>query len=463
MSAHVLYYADIEGAYDEPTTLAKLAGRIESLRTTDTVVGGAGDNTGPGVLPLLEEGRQSLEFFGRVDPDVDVFGNHDFDYGRDVIREVVRDAPQTWLATNVYDGDGNVFAGEEGAVPYAVLERGGTRIGAFGVSHPDTLEMAPNASALTFTDPCEAASRAVEALRERGVDHVVGFSHLGVDDALAETVPADVILGGHRNERRNEVIDGTRVVRTRGGRVELVEVELGDEVSATFHDIEDATPDEAVESRFRSLKDEHGLSEVVGRAPRPLGRRPLAGECELGNLIADALRWKADADAALVNSGSIRSGPPHRGPITTEDILGWIPFTQPVVVVELTGAELREVVREGAGKHLQHPDGERWHLQVSGVEVVWEMESARIESLRVDGDPVRDDETYRIATLLYVLVSDSEFRSITDDRRTVEIETHYEVIEEYIREHGAECEVEGRIVRRGAPETSATDGADEES
>lgn len=443
---HLLYYSDIEGAYDEPAVIAKLAGRIAEHRCSKTIVGGAGDNTGPGVLSLLEEGRQSLAFFDRIAPDVDVFGNHDFDHGKRAAKEIVDDSPQTWLATNVYKNDGDRFAVEEGAVPSTVFERGSRRVGVFGVSHPNTNEMAPNATGLEFTDPCEAARPVVEAFEERGVDHIVGFSHCGVDDPLARRLPVDVILGGHRNERRNEDIAGTRVVRTRGGQTELVEVELGEDVSVAFHDVESAFPDEHVASRFRSLKADHNLTEVVGHASKPLDRDATSGECALGNLIADAFRWKAGTDVSLVSAGSIRPGAPHVGPITTEDILGWIPFLQSVVVTELTGEELRAVLHEGFSPGADvHSDGERIRLQVSGLNLVYDRVSDRIASLTLGGEPVSPNEMYSVATLLYVLVSESEFETMTGRDRVAEFGPHHEAIREYIESNGPGAEWEGRI------------------
>ena len=109
----LLHYADIENAYDDPERIGRLAGLIDQLRDDGTVVCGAGDNTAPGVLSLVTRGRQALDFYDAVGPDAEVFGNHDFDYGIEATRELVRDSPQPWLGANVFE-DGERFATDGG-------------------------------------------------------------------------------------------------------------------------------------------------------------------------------------------------------------------------------------------------------------------------------------------------------------------------------------------------------------
>ena len=94
MSLRLLHYADLENAYDDPGRIGRLAGLIDNLRDEKTIVCGSGDNTGPGVLSLLTQRRQSLDFFHAVEPDVETFGNHEFDHGTDALLEVVSDSPQ---------------------------------------------------------------------------------------------------------------------------------------------------------------------------------------------------------------------------------------------------------------------------------------------------------------------------------------------------------------------------------
>jgi 2',3'-cyclic-nucleotide 2'-phosphodiesterase (5'-nucleotidase family) len=77
MGPRLLHYSDLEGVFDSPERVARLAGLIAELRDEETLVVGTGDNTAPGVLSLATEGRAALPFFEAVEPDADTFGNHD--------------------------------------------------------------------------------------------------------------------------------------------------------------------------------------------------------------------------------------------------------------------------------------------------------------------------------------------------------------------------------------------------
>jgi 2',3'-cyclic-nucleotide 2'-phosphodiesterase (5'-nucleotidase family) len=221
----VLHYADLESAYDDPERIGRLAGLVRSRRDGETIVVGSGDNTGPGVLALKTNGRQSLDFFRAVDPDAETFGNHEFDYEPETTRGLVRESPQTWVCANAFDGD-EPFAVEEGVVPWTVVGTTSSQVGVFGVASPDTGDISPPAASLSFTDPIDAARDAVAALRERDVDRVLGLSHCGDDDDLAAAIEADAICGGHYHEPREDVVAGTLVVRPGTSGEHLVEVDL---------------------------------------------------------------------------------------------------------------------------------------------------------------------------------------------------------------------------------------------
>jgi 2',3'-cyclic-nucleotide 2'-phosphodiesterase (5'-nucleotidase family) len=104
VALRLLHYADLERAHDDPERLGRLAGLLVELRDEETVVTGGGDDTGPGVLSVVTEGRGSLAFFRAVDPDVETFGNHDFDHGHDPLLDVVAAFPGTWLCANAHVG-----------------------------------------------------------------------------------------------------------------------------------------------------------------------------------------------------------------------------------------------------------------------------------------------------------------------------------------------------------------------
>ena len=453
MAPRLLHYADIENAYDDPERIGRLAGLIDQLRDSETVVCGAGDNTAPGVLSLVTQGRQALDFYRAVEPDAEVFGNHDFDYGVEATRELVGDSPQPWLGANVFE-EGERFATDAGALAHTVVETDAHRIGLVGVATPDTPVMTPEADDLEFTASVAAVAESVEAL-EGEVDYTVVLSHCGDDTELAAELDVDAVLGGHDHTAHTERIAGTLVARPGANGRRLLDVELGDdEATLTAHAVLDGPLDEDVETALRKRMDETGLTEVVTTLDTPLElekRDRYGGESRVGNVVTDALRWRADTEVAMLRAG-IRESDPLSGTVTAVDLVGVLPFDNDLVVLELTGEQLLESFRE-CDHSYRYPEVPDWRVgHVSGATMVWD-EPGQLVEARVGGEPVAPDRTYSVAVDFHHVESDHLF-SAFDERDVVRtVGKAYEALVEYAREFGIDPEIEGRI-RRPAVEQS---------
>ena len=136
--------------------------------------------------------------------DAMTIGNHEFDFGLDNMARLFRMADFPVVCAN-YDVTGTVL---EGLVkPYVVLNRGGMKIGVFGLSPKmEGLVQADKCEGVVYNDPIAAAQEVTDRLRaQEGCDVVICLSHLGFriknevcDEKLAaETKGIDVILGGH--------------------------------------------------------------------------------------------------------------------------------------------------------------------------------------------------------------------------------------------------------------------------
>ncbi|SHH37563.1 bifunctional metallophosphatase/5'-nucleotidase [Halobaculum gomorrense] len=456
-----VHYSDIENVYDDPERAGRLAGLISDLDGADAAVVGSGDNTSPGVAATVSKGRQAVDFFGAVGTDVETFGNHDFDFGTDATRAIVADSPQTWVSANVRDESGEPFGEAEGVVPWTVERVDGDRVGFLGVTDPNTDSLNPSAAEMTFTDPYEAARDAVAAMEAsvggdgadgEGIDYVVAVSHLGGgDDDLARVDGVDLVLGGHIHSERAEEVDGVLCTRPGVNGETVLEVTLDDDgASVRRHSPADAPVDDRLADGLRERITAAGLDEVVGRVDEPIVRTDETvhgGECRLGNLVADAYRWAADADVGLQNAGGLRLGDDLVGDVTLADLLSVLPFEEPVVVVELTGAELRAAFAEMSASVVDFGEDDWWHGHLSGARVVWDDEREELVDASVGGDAIDPDRLYRVATPGYLLHSDHEFPTIEERHRAGEHGIQHEVLAEYVREHGVAPEIDGRIRR----------------
>lgn len=448
MPLQLLHYSDIENAYDDPERIGHLAGLISDLSDEQTIVTGSGDNTAPGVLSLVTQGKQALDFFHSIEPDADVPGNHDFDYGIDPLRSQIRDSPQPWLCANVFAGNER-FAAGAGTLSHTVIETANHRVGLIGVATPDTPVMVPEAAPLDFTDPVSAAAESVNEL-QGCVDALVVLSHCGDDTDLATALDVNVILGGHKHTPHTEHIDGTLVARPGSNGRYLLSVSFeGDGPTVNRHEVTDGPVDEGVSSALRNRMDETGLSNVVATLSEPIpvnDRARLAGESLIGNFVTDALRWRADAEVALMRAG-IRENEPLSGSVTAADLIGVLPFDNDLCIVELSGEQLLESFRELAVTY-RYPDATDWWFgHVSGATIAWDDQTNSLLEATVNGNHVADDQIYSVAVDSHHVETTHLFSTFGSNEVTSTAGTAYEALVEYAQECGVSPELEGRIQR----------------
>jgi 2',3'-cyclic-nucleotide 2'-phosphodiesterase (5'-nucleotidase family) len=460
----LLQYSDVENVFDNPRQAGRLAGAIRTRNDDHTIICGTGDNTAPGVLALIDRGQQALELFEAINTDVETFGNHDFDFGIEAIQSIVAASPQTWVSTNIYHQDDDGTAGERFAandsVPTTIESVNKETVGFIGVTDPATPSLNPMADELYFTDPYNAAKKAVRKLQAADIDYIVALSHLGSgDNKLARQTDIDVILGGHLHTKRDEWVDGTLCVRPGAGGKTITEVTLNNgDITATQHETATAPLADDVVSALQGRIDAAGLDQVVAHTSQPLERTHsdvFAGESRIGNFVADAYRWALDTDIGLQNSGGIRNGPALSGDITTADLMSVVPFNEHIVCAEITGETLRAVLRESAASVVDFGEPGWWHSHLSGARVVWDEDAETIQAASVDNQPIAPRQSYTLATSAYVLHSDHEFPTLTNRHRVDEGGIQFEILIEYAREQGVDVAVEGRVKRIGSSDSQS--------
>ena len=448
--ARLLHHSDLEHVYDDPDRVGRLVGRLRALDGPDAVVCGTGDDLAPGVLALVERGRQALDLFDAADTAVETFGNHDFDFGVERTRSLVRESAPTWLSANVRR-DGSQFGADVGVQPSLLREVAGARVGFLGLTDPDTAAINPKAAGLTFTDPVDATRRVAADLRNRGATYVVVLSHLGAgDEDLARATDVDAILGGHVHSRRAEEVAGTLLTRPGAGGRAVVEVDLA-AGTARLQEVGDA-PTTAVADRFRGRADAAGLDEPIASVGAPMPRddaTTFGGECRVGNFVAEAFRAVGDADVGLVNSGGLRSGDPLSGAVTRADLVGLVPFEEPLTVAAVTGARLREALSAAHGESLGFGEPDWWHAHLAGARLTYDAGAGAVRSLRVGGDPVDPDAAYEVALPDFLLRTDREFPALGPQDREREGPVQYEALVSHARDHGIEARTDGRVSMTG--------------
>ncbi|MBQ9340705.1 MAG: metallophosphatase [Paludibacteraceae bacterium] len=178
-------------------------------------------------------GRVEIDAMNRMGYDAATLGNHEFDNGLDTLAMLLRLARFPFVCAN-YDVSGTPL---EGLVkPYVVIERGGVRVGVFGLGvAPDDLISAKNFGGIRYLEPLDCINRTAALLHEKEkCDLVVCLSHLGStgegvkgheDERDMTLIPhtrgVDVFLAGHSHQVLNERLtnaDGKEVVLLQSGK-----------------------------------------------------------------------------------------------------------------------------------------------------------------------------------------------------------------------------------------------------
>ena len=287
-------------------------------------------------------------------------GNHDFDFPLDGMVRFIEQFEVPVISANIIDRR----TGSLLFPPYKIFRHAGWSIVVIGISHPETpiLSTLGNDQRLEFRSATEAAASYVDQLREQH-DMVILLSHLGKDDRLAREVKGiDLIIGGHSHSPFPKPLkrQGVLIVNAGYGGQYVGQMSLllkrkgrGVEIELTHYELipvtADIPPDNDVVSILQPYLDAFGDQggTVVGHAGESFSRESLAdslSSSNLSHLVADSYRSATGADFAFVNEGGLRADL-EKGPLTVDDLHAVLPFNNTLIVFELRGSQVMEVIR----------------------------------------------------------------------------------------------------------------------
>ncbi|UPH69896.1 5'-nucleotidase/apyrase family protein [Abyssibius alkaniclasticus] len=414
---------------------ARLATAVAEARarSNNTILVDGGDQFQGTLFYTYYKGAMAAEFMNMLGYDAMTAGNHEFDDGPEVLRGFMDSLEFPVLMSNAdYSGE-PLLAGK--LAKSTIIERGGEQIGLIGLTPRDTDELASPGPNVIFTEPADAVASEVAMLEEMGVNKIIVLSHSGyaVDMAVAAANPSvDVIVSGHTNTYLNsndEDADGP--YPTMVGSTAIVSAYaygkyLG-ELNVTFDDngvITEASggplvmdgnvpEDAAALARIAELAAplEDIRNQVVARTSAAIdGDRTScrAVECEMGNLVADAMLDRVAGQGvtiAIANGGGLRASI-DAGEITMGEVLTVLPFQNTLATMQLTGAYVIEALENGVS---QVEDGAGRFPQVAGLKFSFDLSmepGSRVSDVMVaDGDgwvPIDPEAVYGVVTNNYV-------------------------------------------------------------
>jgi 5'-nucleotidase/UDP-sugar diphosphatase len=412
---------------------ARLATAVDEIREDKMAEGepvllfDAGDFLGGTVFAWLAFSGYATELtiIQKMGYDAVAIGNHEYDYGPDVLAQYLLKAgyPETHQKTLVLASNTEAPSDHPLAAQGLYRKTGmfdlenGLKVGVFSIIGKDAVQLIGDAGDVQFLDQYETARQAVDELKEQGANVIVDISHSGVDEdrELAREVPGiDVIIGGHSHTALYKpVLEGATIIVQAGslgmylGQLELaynpntgkvrVRNEENDrpflipiddsfacdpEVDVMVQEytlILNAYVDEMTSGKFDDIMNTVAKSDFV------LSNDPPLSETPLGNFITDAMHMVAQevigerVDVASQAAGCIRTS---IFPGTMEYSGGNVSFYEiveatsmgygfdgyagcPIVSVYLTGEELRRLLEVNI--LLQEFMGDSFFLHFSGL------------------------------------------------------------------------------------------------
>lgn len=378
-------------------------------------------------------------------------GNHEYNFGLKVLEKARHEATFPWLSANTY----RKGTDETAYSPYLVKEVNGVKIGVLGLTTPGipNWENVENYAGLEFRETVSEAKKWTKVLREQEhVDLVVVTMHMGLEEdlrtgkidpgqvpnenaavAIAEQVAGvDVILMGHTHREVSSVyINGVLLAQADkwARRVVRADVYLErEDEGKRWHVV-------AKGARTIPVDDKTEVDQEIAKLVAPYDRETQAwlgrviGESPVEMSAKDArfrdtpildLIQRAQLDASHADVSMAASFNPQahisKGPVTVRDIASLYEYENTLVVLEVTGEQLKDALEHSAkyfgayvpnkaaadlvdekipGYNFDIAEGVTYELDIS------KPVGERILNLRFKGQPVAPAQKLKLVTNNY--------------------------------------------------------------
>ena len=394
--------------------MARVAGLVATERAgEDHVLVLIGGDLAGGTLFGLMRGEPMIKALNLIGVDAASFGQHEFDHGVTQARRLVELSEFPWVSANLTEVDGAPFHGLE---RYRVLEVDGTRVGVFGIT--TAMDTTRHEGQVVEQDVVASARSAVAALQAAEVDLIVALTQQtpAEDLAMVRAVPGiDLVLGEEVSETRSQIDfeGGTYLARSAGNVSSLIRAQwLGPGASdwrLSVIPVDAHAPEDPAVARLSddySAKLAEQLAAPVRAVDQPwqlMRDKARSEETALGQLVAEAFRQAMASDVGFSSAGGLRADLRAQPPaLSLADVAAVLPFDNRLVRLQISGAELRELMELALA---EHPVARNRFPLISGLTVDFDPEAPpgqRVRSLNRNGTAIEPDQRLTLATSLFL-------------------------------------------------------------
>lgn len=374
-------------------------------------------------------------------------GNHEFNYGVPTLEKIMAQSKAKVLGGNVYKPNG-----ERLAAPYAIIERGGIKVGIVGMTNPNITKWdAANLQGYTVKSPVEEVKKAVEELKGK-VDVIIAVIHVGPTpeygnddgaDLIAKAIPdLDVIVAGHAhlkvadNRIGNVLITepnyyGTNISKidimlTKNASGKYVIADRMKDIKATMIDVKNYASDEALSAKLKPYHD-RAISDartVIGKLEDgdlvPEDEVKGIPTCQIQDnamidLINDVQMYYTGAEvsaaAAFSTTANIK-----KGDIPRAGVASIYKYDNTLYKLQITGKQLKKYMEWSAAYYNTFKNGDltiSFNPSIKGynydmfsgvkyqIDISKEPGSRIVNLTKMDGTPVKDDDIFILAVNNY--------------------------------------------------------------
>ena len=409
----ILYTNDVHTYIDKQSpklTYAAIADLKQSYQNAgkDVLLVDAGDHVQGTAYGSMDEGASIIKLMNAAGYDVATPGNHEFDYGMDRAKAIMKEADFPYLSCNWVDLRTTLRV----LPSVKVFVRGGRRIAFVGVTTPETFTKSTPAY---FMDKAQrkyiydiqggedgkklydAVQKAIDKAKLLA-DVVIGLGHLGVDpssspwtseEVIAHTSGFDAFIDGHSHtvmeNKQVQDASGKAVTLTQTGSyfANVGEMTIAADGTITTkliptHEGMDAGIAAMQTGWVNTVDDMLGEKIAVGDSnfyvsdPATGKRRIRSAETNLGAFVADGIYTyfneveKLHCDVAIMNGGGIRADVPA-GDWTFKTCKQVSPFGNVACLMSVTGKQIQDALEFAA--RFAGEDGKEngGFLQVAGA------------------------------------------------------------------------------------------------
>ena len=390
----ILYTNDVHTYIDKQSpklTYAAIADLKQSYQNAgkDVLLVDAGDHVQGTAYGSMDEGASIIKLMNAAGYDVATPGNHEFDYGMDRAKAIMKEADFPYLSCNWVDLRTTLRV----LPSVKVFVRGGRRIAFVGVTTPETFTKSTPAY---FMDKAQrkyiydiqggedgkklydAVQKAIDKAKLLA-DVVIGLGHLGVDpssspwtseEVIAHTSGFDAFIDGHSHtvmeNKQVQDASGKAVTLTQTGSyfANVGEMTIAADGTITTkliptHEGMDAGIAAMQTGWVNTVDDMLGEKIAVGDSdfyvsdPATGKRRIRSGETNLGDFVADGIYTyfneieELHCDVAIMNGGGIRTDV-EAGPWSFKTCKTVSPFGNVACLMSVTGQQIQDALEFGA-------------------------------------------------------------------------------------------------------------------